>query len=275
MKTLLTTSLIAALMAGSSASAGGLSLMHGSRQLEALNTARPAKVVKASSISVDDGNGGWKPYVAPAKSKVRGSSSYEGKTTTVTDNAVTTTDERGVTTTTPRTKPGPGISVDDGNGGWKPYVPPAKSKELGSSTDGGKTTTVTDNGDGTHTVKVRDRDGKETSEVRRHGFPISNVIGYGTDGLITRTVTDIGGGFHTLTIADDAGNSTVEVHKTHRAPKALKHVTRSQSGWTYWLMLDPDTGETFIQIDDANGNALHFDGAMAFPGGDGTMYAIR
>ncbi len=42
-------------------------------------------------------------------------------------------------------------------------------------------------------------------------------------------------------------------------------------------MLDPDTGETFIQIDDANGNALHYfdEAAMAFPGGDGTMYAIR
>ena len=49
----------------------------------------------AGTIQVDDGNGGWTPYVAPAQ-------------------------------------PGPGISVDDGKGGWKPY----KAKKIAGNAHG-------------------------------------------------------------------------------------------------------------------------------------------
>src|SRR5450755_1913399 len=68
-----------------------------------------------STISVDDGNGGWKPYVPPAKPPAgpTGISVDDGK--------------GGWKPHVPPAKPpaGPtGISVDDGKGGWKPYVPP-------------------------------------------------------------------------------------------------------------------------------------------------------
>jgi hypothetical protein len=60
------------------------------------------------------------------------SSTFEGTTTTVTENTdgsttVTRTDKDGHTTTTVRQKPRPGqIMVGDGKGGWKVYNPPAK-----------------------------------------------------------------------------------------------------------------------------------------------------
>lgn len=102
------------------------------------------------TIQVDDGNGGWKPYVAPPKSNVLGSSTYEGVAKVVTKDDI---------------KPLPkGISVDDGKGGWKPYVAPAKSKLIGSTTFDGRTTTVTDNGDGTHTVTTTEN-GMTSSET--------------------------------------------------------------------------------------------------------------
>ncbi len=64
--------------------------------------------------------------------RVIGSSTYEGTTITVTQNAdgsttVTRTDKDGHTSTTVRPKPQKGqILVDDGKGGWKRYNPPPK-----------------------------------------------------------------------------------------------------------------------------------------------------
>ena len=106
-------------------------------------------------ISVDDGKGGWKPYVPPAKSPELGSTTYGGKTTVVYKNGdVGVTDGNGKTTITPKAKPGPGIWIDDGKGGWKRYVPPAKTNILGSTTYNGETRVVTQNPDGSHTVTV-------------------------------------------------------------------------------------------------------------------------
>jgi hypothetical protein len=108
--------------------------------------------------------------IAPASARdFMGSSSFGGRTTTVFRNGdgnhTVSITENGMTRTELHGPMAAGISVDDGNGGWKPYVPPAKSKLIGSSTYGGKTTTVTRNDDGTHTVTVVDGEGKSSSEV--------------------------------------------------------------------------------------------------------------
>ena len=62
------------------------------------------------------------------------------KLTVVTNtHTVSVSDENGKTTSMVNGKTPAGISVDDGNGGFKPYVPPAKSPVIGSSTYEGKT----------------------------------------------------------------------------------------------------------------------------------------
>jgi hypothetical protein len=55
--------------------------------------------------------------------------------------------------------------VPDGNGGEKLYTPPPRSNVLGSTTYEGVTTTVTDNGDGTHTVTKIYANGLQTSQL--------------------------------------------------------------------------------------------------------------
>jgi len=65
---------------------------------------------KGSTIKVDDGNGGWKPY-SPKKPPV-------GPTGVSVDDG-----NGGWKPYDPPAKPGPGISVDNGAGGWMPYVP--------------------------------------------------------------------------------------------------------------------------------------------------------
>ncbi|HZQ39397.1 MAG TPA: hypothetical protein VFA87_01340 [Rhizomicrobium sp.] len=160
-----------------------------------MTTSEVHREAPRGTIQVDDGNGGWKPYVAPPKSNVLGSSTYEGVTKVVTkddikplpkgisvddgkggwkpyvappkSNVLGSSTYNGVTTvmTKDDIKPLPkGISVDDGKGGWKPYVAPPKSKLIGSTTFDGKTTTVTDNGDGTHTVTTTEN-GMTSSET--------------------------------------------------------------------------------------------------------------
>ena len=49
-----------------------------------------------------------------------------------------------------------------------------------------------------------------------------------------------------------------------------------RTGWTYFLMQNAN-GQQFIQIEDANGADLHFDGSMAWPntGGTGPSYPIH
>jgi len=104
---------------------------------------------------------------------VLGSSTYGDRTTVVARNddgshTVTVRNREGNSTATVHGKPtaGPtGISVDDGRGGYRPYVPPERSSVIGSSTYQGQTTVVTRNNDGTHTVTVTDRAGNATSSA--------------------------------------------------------------------------------------------------------------
>jgi hypothetical protein len=183
---LITTALLASGILSAAPAFAGSRIMPGGRSMSAMRandfartpfTAERGNLFSQTAvgkprpgISVDDGKGGWKPYVPPAKSNVIGSSTYGGKTTTVTKNpdgshTVSVTDENGRTSSTVHGPSLPGISVDDGKGGWKPYVPPAKSNVIGSTTFDGKTTTVTLNPDGSHTVSVTDENGNTTSTL--------------------------------------------------------------------------------------------------------------
>jgi hypothetical protein len=66
----------------------------------------------------------------------------------------------------------------------------------------------------------------------------------------------------------------VKVEKRKRAPKPLGHVKRG--GWTYYLALDRNTGEKFVQIEDANGNDVHVNGQVQYPGeAGGPTYPVR
>ena len=125
---------------------------------------------KAPGIYVPDGNGGEKLYTPPPRSNVLGSTTYEGVTTTVTDNGngtrtVTNTDAGGAGSSQVIAPKAPGIYVPDGNGGEKLYTPPPRSSVLGSTTYEGVTTTVTDNGNGTRTATNTDAGGAGSSQV--------------------------------------------------------------------------------------------------------------
>lgn len=48
-------------------------------------------------------------------------------------------------------------------------------------------------------------------------------------------------------------------------------MTDQRTGWTYYLAKDRNTGETFIQIEDADGNDVHIDGSVPMPGGGPTF----
>jgi len=82
----------------------------------------------------------------------------------------TVTDRDGTTKTTviPKPERGPtGISVPDGQGGYKPYNPPPKEPQGGTVFDpeSGRTITRVSNPDGTTTRTVTDRDGTTKTTV--------------------------------------------------------------------------------------------------------------
>ena len=56
------------------------------------------------------------------------------------------------------------------------------------------------------------------------------------------------------------------------APRPIRHV--KSHGLTYYLMEDRNTGDRFIQIEDANGNSVGAGGSAPMPGG-GQSYGIR
>ena len=121
----------------------------------AMTLAAGAANARPSTISVDNGRGGWKPYEAPAKpvGNANGISVDNGRGGWKPYNAPT--------------KPvgnAHGISVDDGNGGFKPYIAPPKPPIGGSSTYGGKTTTSTLGLNGLHLITQTQ-------------FTISNAVG--------------------------------------------------------------------------------------------------
>ncbi len=49
----------------------------------------------------------------------------------------------------------------------------------------------------------------------------------------------------------------------------------ARTGWTYYLM--EANGQQYIQVEDANGNDMHFGGSMAWPntGGAGPVYPLN
>jgi hypothetical protein len=104
------------------------------------------------------------------------------------------------------------IQVDDGNGGWKPYVPPPK--------------------------------------------PPAGPSG--------------------ISVVDDKGdwvpyNPPV---KPVKAPRPIRH-KKDQNGWTYYLAQDRNNGQLFVQVEDANGNDVHINGAIPMPGEGGALYPVR
>jgi hypothetical protein len=126
-----------------------------------------------SGISVDTGNG-WQAYNPKPKGKDSASTDFDGRKVDVTSNGdgshtVNVTDENGTHTDVhdPIIGNADGISVDDGKGGWKPYEKPLRKKMrvVASTTFDGKTITVVDNGDGTHTVYTIDENGNTTTET--------------------------------------------------------------------------------------------------------------
>ena len=67
----------------------------------------------------------------------------------------------------------------------------------------------------------------------------------------------------------------VKVEKRKRAPKPIRHTQKDpRTGWTYYLQFDRNTGENFIQIEDADGRDVHINGEIPMPGG-GPTYPVR
>ncbi len=58
-----------------------------------------------------------------------------------------------------------------------------------------------------------------------------------------------------------------------RGPMPIRHV-RGNNGWTYYLSQDRNSGELFVQIEDANGADVHINGEVPLPGG-GQTYPVR
>ena len=61
--------------------------------------------------------------------------------------------------------------------------------------------------------------------------------------------------------------------KRKRAPRPIRTV-HAKNGWTYYLQQDRDTGQFFLQIEDANGQDIHINGQVPLPGG-GPLYDVR
>ncbi len=183
-------------------------------------------------------------HMPAPKGKLIGSSAFDGKTTNVFRNrdgshSVVTRDDKGLTKTANHAKPKPGsIQVDDGKGGWKPYTPPAKSDEIGSTTRDGETTKVRRNDDGSHTIITDDHKGGRR-EIRRTKFELGFIyVDDGNGGWMkyepkpknfpivlsstnfdgkTIVVTLNADGSHTVTTTDnETGESTSETHMPGR-----------------------------------------------------------
>jgi hypothetical protein len=125
------------------------------------------------TITIPDGKGGWKAWTPKPKSKDLASGVVDGAKRTVTKNPdgshTVTIDDGKTATSESHAKLAPGIYVDDGKGGWKKYepkkAPKGKPRVIGSSTYEGRTTVVTLNPDGSHTVTTTDANGNTTSET--------------------------------------------------------------------------------------------------------------
>ena len=80
------------------------------------------------------------------------------------------------------------------------------------------------------------------------------------------------------TFVDDPGAAPippkVEIRKLAPKPRLKKPIFDKRSGWTYYLQEDRNTGEIYIQIEDASGADVHIDGEIPLPGG-GPLYPVR
>lgn len=129
------------------------------------------------------------------------------------------------------------IQVDDGKGGWKPYVPPPKPPAGPTGVS-----VVNDKGDWV--------------PYNPPPKPPAGPTG--------------------ISVVDDKGdwvpyNPPV---KPVKAPRPIRH-KKDQNGWTYYLAQDRNNGQLFIQVEDANGNDVHINGSIPMPGGGGTLYPVR
>ncbi len=179
-------------------------------------------------ISVDDGKGGWKPYVPQPKSDVIGSSTYGGKAIVVRKadggHTVSTTDAGGTKTEFHGPMP-KGISVGDGKGGWMKYVPLPKSKVIASTTFDGETREVNRK----HEITITGGDGGRRIELGGR-FPVGISVPDGLGGWMkfkpkpkskvvasstfegkTTVVTLNPDGTHTVTVTEN-GVTTSTVH---------------------------------------------------------------
>jgi hypothetical protein len=97
-------------------------------------------------------------------------------------------------------------------------------------------------------------------------FVLTNAQAHAEGGPVMKPTIQIDNGQGGWQVYDPPAKPPItkplKPHK--RAPKPIRHVTRH--GWTYFLEEDRDTGQQFIQIEDANGNDVHVNGEMQMPG---------
>jgi hypothetical protein len=56
----------------------------------------------------------------------------------------------------------------------------------------------------------------------------------------------------------------IEIRK--KAPRPGKPVKDPRTGWTFYPQTDRNTGQAYVQIEDANGNDVHINGEIVVPG---------
>lgn len=158
------------------------------------------------------------------------------------------------------------IEVDDGKGGWKPYH--AAVVPNGASVGDGK-------------------GGWRAVPEHRRGMGFGGLLGLGAAAIGSAFMEDsatryretciyVGG--CKATFIDDPGAGPippkVEIRKLAPKPRLKKPIFDKRSGWTYYLQEDRNTGEIYIQIEDANGADVHINGEIPLPGG-GPLYPVR
>ena len=136
----------------------------------------------------------------------------------------------------------------------------AKGRPIGGSStnsETGNTTSSYKNGNGTHDVKVADKDGKTISTGTSGKEPSG---GSSTYGGTTTTSTANGNGTHTVTRTDSNGKSTSEV--TNKPQASHIEVPDGKGGMKPYQpkktpvggsSTNPDTGKTTTSVTDGNG----------------------
>jgi hypothetical protein len=121
-------------------------------------------------ISIPDGDGGWRRYKPAPRGPSYASGNIDGVNRIVTANpdhthTITEIDGAGRATVHATPKYPEGISIPDGNGGWKRYTPAPRGPSSVSADIDGVHRTVTANPNGTHTITETDRYGRSTTRT--------------------------------------------------------------------------------------------------------------